>query len=242
MAKINLVGEGLPVSEMPVVNYKGSLLVPVVDITQPAGQQNKAMLLSSLSPAGSAAVVTSFNGRGGAVILEDIDVVDALSYIPVNPANAIFTKVPTSPTPELTDNSNSLATTAFVVGLLETNNPVNYQYINSVVSSAGAITSGSCVSINANDTVSNSDQSSVSSVSSFLGIATQSGNPGSTIQIVTSGLVVDTGWNLNPNSLVFLGTDSSITNVAPVSGLLLQIGTAVSNNSIFIRPSSYIQL
>jgi len=62
-----------------------------------------------------AASVTSFNGRTGAVTLAGIDVTGAGGALLASP---VFTGDPRAPTPLLGDNDTSIATTAFVQGVM----------------------------------------------------------------------------------------------------------------------------
>jgi Concanavalin A-like lectin/glucanases superfamily len=58
--------------------------------------------------------VNSFNTRTGAVTLTSSDVTGALTYTPANLVSPAFTGTPTAPTATSTDNSTTIATTAFV--------------------------------------------------------------------------------------------------------------------------------
>lgn len=81
-----------------------------------------------LSPTGVAAgtytkLVVNTSGRvtgGGSLLLTDVTA--ALGYLPLSPSNPIFsanlTGSPVAPTPVSGDNSNAVATTAFVVGAI----------------------------------------------------------------------------------------------------------------------------
>lgn len=63
---------------------------------------------------GGIAGVSSFNTRTGAVTLLAADVVGALTYTPASLNSPTFIGTPTAPTPTSGDNSNKIATTAFV--------------------------------------------------------------------------------------------------------------------------------
>jgi hypothetical protein len=64
------------------------------------------------------APVTSVFGRLGAVVLTGADVTSALGYIPAGLLSPHFIGTPTAPTQPSSDNSQSIATTAFVKTLL----------------------------------------------------------------------------------------------------------------------------
>lgn len=78
-------------------------------------------LQSFAAPSGNGATsvpVTSVFGRTGAVVLTSTDVLGTLGYIPAGLLSPHFSGTPTAPTPPITDNSPSIATTAFVKELL----------------------------------------------------------------------------------------------------------------------------
>lgn len=63
---------------------------------------------------GQATVVTLFNNRSGPITLTNTDVTNALGYTAANIASPNFTGTPTAPTPAANDNSENIATTAYV--------------------------------------------------------------------------------------------------------------------------------
>jgi hypothetical protein len=79
----------------------------------PAAGDNSANLATTafVATAISSSAVTSFNGRAGAVSLQQADIANAGGALLASPA---FSGSPTAPTPRLTDSSTTLATTAFV--------------------------------------------------------------------------------------------------------------------------------
>jgi len=79
MSSNNLVGTGLPISEMPLAGYKGSILLAGVDNTLPPGSQNVAVPMFSIVSALNAGTI----GTIGIITASDIDM--ALGYTPVNP-------------------------------------------------------------------------------------------------------------------------------------------------------------
>lgn len=95
-------------------NFIGIPTAPTAAAGTSTGQlATTAFVMNAI--AGSVAGVTSFNGRGGAVVLLQSDIVGAGGW-----ASPILTGTPTAPTPAPADNSQHIATTAFVQGLLTT--------------------------------------------------------------------------------------------------------------------------
>jgi hypothetical protein len=75
----------------------------------------------------------------------------------------------------------------------------------------------------------------------LLGVALQSGNAGTTINVATDDLVTENGWNWTPDLPVFLGNAGQLTQVVPVSGYILIVGFAQSATTLLVRPGSPIQ-
>lgn len=70
-------------------------------------------------------VVASFNGRAGVVNLAKSDVTTALGFTPPNQNNAALTGTPTAPTQAAGDNTQAIATDAFVQGAVNGMTSVN---------------------------------------------------------------------------------------------------------------------
>jgi hypothetical protein len=80
------------------------------------------------------ATLTSVFGRTGAIVLAATDVETALAFTPAPLLSPIFLGLPVAPTPLLGDNSNTLATTAFVAAAIA---PINLiQFVGSGLSLA----------------------------------------------------------------------------------------------------------
>ena len=85
--------------------------------TPPQGDSSTRFATTEFVVAAAANVdvgVSSFEGRTGAVTLEDTDVANALGYIAAPIENPTFTGAVIAPTPAAGDNSQLVATTAFV--------------------------------------------------------------------------------------------------------------------------------
>lgn len=96
----------LPVVQQTSLQNQGSLWQPAIE----SALDYLTMLAQGVvTPVGGA--VSSFNGRGGAITLQGTDVAAAGGALLASPA---LTGVPTAPTPPAGDNSNEIATTAFV--------------------------------------------------------------------------------------------------------------------------------
>jgi hypothetical protein len=70
------------------------------------------------------ATVLSVFGRSGNIVLTASDVALALTFTPAPLNSPVFSGIPAAPTPIATDNSTSLATTAFVQNLVQTASPL----------------------------------------------------------------------------------------------------------------------
>jgi hypothetical protein len=87
--------------------------------TPPQGDSSTRFATTEFVVAAAANVdvgVSSFEGRTGAVTLEDTDVANALGYVAAPIENPTFTGAGIAPTPAAGDNSQLVATTAFVEG------------------------------------------------------------------------------------------------------------------------------
>jgi len=78
--------------------------------------------------------------------------------------------------------------------------------------------------------------------SSAIGITTGAVELGATATIITSGQITETSWSWTPNMPLFLSDNGLMTQTAPVTGELVQIGWAITSTTIFLKINPIIQL
>ena len=69
----------------------------------------------------------------------------------------------------------------------------------------------------------------------LLGMVKNAGNIGDLIQVYSSGEIVNVGWNLIPNAVVYLGSNGDITQTAPDVTNHFVVGLAVSPTRIVLQ-------
>lgn len=67
-----------------------------------------------------------------------------------------------------------------------------------------------------------------------LGLSRQGGSLDDSINVVTFGPYADSSITFAVNDCVYLDMNGLLTNVAPVSGIFLQIGKVIKENTIFV--------
>lgn len=76
---------------------------------------------------------------------------------------------------------------------------------------------------------------SISTLSkSVLGISEENTLEGNKTSVVVAGEITNVGWNLIPDSPVYLSTNGDITETIPTTGFLLKIGIALTTTSILV--------
>ena len=110
----------------------GTLIVGGIQITGPPGAQGDVATIEWVQQN----TVASFNTRIGAVTLTGADVTAVGGAMLASPA---FTGTPTAPTPVVTDNSTTVATTAFVQGAITASTGA-LTYVHSFNARTGAVT------------------------------------------------------------------------------------------------------
>jgi hypothetical protein len=91
-----------------------------------------------------------------------------------------------------------------------------------------------CVYLDTNSSCKLSDNST-EALGTVIGITSQSGNIGDEISIVTEGIINDPFFNFNLNEPIFLGSNGSIINYQPTSGVLTQVGYGLGIGSIRVK-------
>ena len=86
------------------------------------------------------------------------------------------------------------------------------------------------------------DQIDENNIGYSLGMTNQAANQDDLIDIATSGVVIDNGWGLIPDTIYYLGTNGLITNLIPSSGVFQRVGVAVDSNTLKLEFSEPISI
>ena len=73
------------------------------------------------------------------------------------------------------------------------------------------------------------------SAATVFGIARTAGTAGANIEVTTAGNFYDSSLNFPVNDSIYLGANGALTNVAPVTGFLTQIGISGGPGLIIIN-------
>jgi|SRR5271157_1834398 len=80
------------------------------------------------------------------------------------------------------------------------------------------------------------DKDNLNHINKILGITTQAGMIGTTIQVQSISEMVEPSWNWDVTKpAVYLGNNGLLTQTVPITGFLLEIGNTSSNISIIIN-------
>lgn len=96
------------------------------------------------------------------------------------------------------------------------------------------ISSGSVVAVQSDGSILTAGPST--NPATIAGVATQAGTTGGNIIVTTSG-ILDGYGGLTAGTLYYMGTNGQPTATRPTSGLLLEMGTAVSSTKLSLRLS-----
>lgn len=66
----------------------------------------------------------------------------------------------------------------------------------------------------------------------LVGISSQAGSTGATVDVVTKGLMEESSWNWNPDAPIFIGAAGVLTQTPSTSGLVRRIAWAISAKEI----------
>jgi hypothetical protein len=78
--------------------------------------------------------------------------------------------------------------------------------------------------------------------SQTIGVSMNSGNAGDIIKVKTFGELQDTSFSFSLDDSLFLGSNGSIDNTPPTSGVYLKIGKAIKSDTIFIDIEQAVEL
>jgi hypothetical protein len=91
------------------------------------------------------------------------------------------------------------------------------------------------------DTVIPSDPTDNTSVYNIVGLTNQAAANGSSIEVITSGIIHNDSWSLLDGP-VFLGANGILTQTAPTSGYLVVVGYPASSKDIRLNISQPIKI
>lgn len=101
---------------------------------------------------------------------------------------------------------------------------------------AANVSGGKAVTLNAAGECLHADGADPTMASRVAGIALNGGLIGDTITIiVTGGEIEEPTWNWIEGQPIFLGPDGALTQVAPTSGYVLVVGTAVGPTRMLVK-------
>ena len=69
---------------------------------------------------------------------------------------------------------------------------------------------------------------------SVLGVSRHAGVLDDSVEVVTFGPYSDSSITFAVNDCVYLGLNGQLTNVAPTTGILVQVGKVIKDNTIFV--------
>lgn len=75
-----------------------------------------------------------------------------------------------------------------------------------------------------------------------VGITTGSATPGGEVTVRTDGVMIEPSWTWTPEEPVFLGLNGLITQTAPATGVVVELGVALTTTSILVRVQKAIYL
>ena len=144
----------------------------------------------------------------------------------------------TSPTGRVQINaapSVTLALAALIGSALPSSQVYDVQY-----EASGPISSGRALRIDGDGRVGYPDRTLADDALRVAGVlVTSASSFGDVVVVRRRGVLVEAGWSWTPGP-VFVGDNGALTQVAPVSGWLLQIGIAVNATTLDINPEEPI--
>lgn len=80
------------------------------------------------------------------------------------------------------------------------------------------------------------DSSNVAHANTLIGVSTGAATTGASCQAQRFGLLTEPTWTWTPGNSVFVGTAGVLTQTAPTSGFVCEVGYAVSATILYIDP------
>lgn len=114
--------------------------------------------------------------------------------------------------------------------------------VNSVAKAAARNLSGHrLVAVSAAETVDYADQADDSALR-LLGMTTGAAEAGAAAEVLLGGEISEPSWNWAMNAPVYLGSAGLLTQTAPLSGYLVQVGLPMSPTTMLLGIRSPISL
>jgi hypothetical protein len=132
----------------------------------------------------------------------------------------------------------------------KSNTDFDYEWTNPSESSnyiflpaAQALGGHRVVRITALDEVDYASSSNVSHANTAIGITTGAASGGANTSVRMSGVLEEVSWSWAPGEPVFLGVDGVLTQTAPTTGFVCEVGVAYKATGIFvdIKPSIILE-
>jgi hypothetical protein len=112
-----------------------------------------------------------------------------------------------------------------------------------LVFTAGTNLSGHRVVIASSDTEINyADKDTPAHEFLVIGIIANAVSVGDSTTVTPEGIMIEPSWTWTPGNPIFLGNNGMMTQSAPTSGFVLEIGVAISSQSIWIAIGQAVEL
>lgn len=121
--------------------------------------------------------------------------------------------------------------------------PAEVNTVGSGIVGATAVNAGYAITTDGSGLLRQADAENVADLNTVIGIAIQTGSPGSSVNYVSNGYVTNTGWSFTVRKPLFVGINGELIH-APLPGTLTfiqQIGVAVSATTAMINLSPAIK-
>lgn len=86
------------------------------------------------------------------------------------------------------------------------------------------------------------DKNSIYDCNSIIGITLHAASINDSIKCQTSGILINDAWNWTPSFPIFLGNNGLITQSPPTTGIMVELGVAISSTAIYINIKETIEL
>lgn len=114
--------------------------------------------------------------------------------------------------------------------------PMEVNTVGSGIVGATAVNAGYAVTTDGSGLLRQADAENVADLNTVIGIAIQTGSPGSSVDYVSNGYVTNNSWTFTARKPLFVGSNGELIH-APLPGTLTfiqQIGVAVSPTTVML--------